>query len=135
MGGFQDFVLQTDDGVSLAQPTFDRLRGILAADLTCWTRASAVTPPTCWAIEGEKSATLLAAMVRTVLLYNNRLDTSWTGGSASVTNHQVVLTLDEHPKLREFLGLGERIATATGMIKSAAAAATYLVTEANPAPI
>jgi hypothetical protein len=84
------------------------------------------------AIEGEKSATLLAAVVRTVFLYYNRPDTSWTGGSASVTNHQIVLTLEEHPKLREFLGLAERIATATGMIKSAAAAASYLIAEANP---
>jgi len=84
------------------------------------------------AIEGEKSATLLAAVVRSVFLYYNRPDTSWTGGSAAVTNHQIVQTLDEHPKLREFLGLGERIASSTGMIKSSAAAASYLVTEANP---
>lgn len=84
------------------------------------------------AIEGEKSATLLAAVVRTIFLYYNRPEASWTGGSAAVTNHQIVQTLDEHPKLREFLGLGERIASSTGMIKSSAAAASYLVTEANP---
>jgi hypothetical protein len=42
-----------------------------------------------------------------------------------------VQTLNENPKLRDFLGLGEQIATATGMIKSAAGAASYLVEQAN----
>ena len=35
------------------------------------------------------------------------------------------------PKLRDWLGVGEQIATATGMIKSAAGAASYLVEQAN----
>jgi hypothetical protein len=83
------------------------------------------------AIEGEKNSTMLAAMVRTVWLYRNRADLNWSGGAAGVTNHQVVQTLDEHPKLRDFLGVGEQIATATGMIKSAAGAASYLVEQAN----
>jgi hypothetical protein len=83
------------------------------------------------AIEGEKSATMLAAMVRTVWLYENRPDLNWSGGSAAVTNHQIVQTLAEHPKLRDFLGLGEQLAQATGMIKSAAGAVSYLVTRAN----
>jgi hypothetical protein len=34
------------------------------------------------AMEGEKSAVLLAAMVRTVWLYHNRPDLSWSGGDA-----------------------------------------------------
>jgi hypothetical protein len=59
------------------------------------------------AIEGEKSATMLAAMVRTVWLYENRPDMNWSGGSAAVTNHQVVAGLAQHPKLRDFLTLGE----------------------------
>jgi hypothetical protein len=83
------------------------------------------------AIEGEKSTTMLAAMVRTVWLYRNRPDLNWSGGAAAVTNHQVVATLQENPKLRDFVGLGERIAAATGMIKSAAGAASYLVEQAN----
>src|SRR3954454_22072526 len=58
------------------------------------------------AIEGEKSTTLLAAMVRTVWLYHNRRDVSWSGGSAAVTNHQIVQTLEAHPRIREFVGLG-----------------------------
>ena len=44
------------------------------------------------AIEGEKSTTMLAAMVRTVWLYRNRPDASWSGGGAAVTNHQIVQT-------------------------------------------
>jgi hypothetical protein len=83
------------------------------------------------AIEGEKSSTMLAAMVRTVWLFENRADLSWSGGSAAVTNHQIVQTLEQHPKLREFFGQAEHIAAATGMIKSAAGAASYLVSAAN----
>jgi hypothetical protein len=83
------------------------------------------------AIEGEKSAVMLAAMVRTVWLYQNRPELNWSGGDAGVSNHQIVATLEQHPKLRDFIGTGEQIATATGMIKSAAGAASYLVTQAS----
>ncbi|MGX7681229.1 hypothetical protein ACSMXN_20275 [Jatrophihabitans sp. DSM 45814] len=83
------------------------------------------------AIEGEKNSTMLAAMVRTVWLYENRPDLGWSGGPTAVTNHQIVQTLDQHPRLREFVSVGEQVATATGMIKSAAGAASYLVTQAN----
>ena len=83
------------------------------------------------AIEGEKSTTMLAAMVRTVWLYENRPGLNWSSGSAGVSNHQIVATLAEHPKLREFVRVGERIATATGMIKSGAGAASYLIEQAN----
>ncbi|TMM43070.1 MAG: hypothetical protein E6F99_00955 [Actinobacteria bacterium] len=83
------------------------------------------------AIEGEKSAVMLAAMVRTVWLYENRPELNWSGGDAGVSNHQIVQTLLQHPKLRDFIGVGEQIAAATGMIKSAAGAASYLVTAAS----
>ncbi len=83
------------------------------------------------AIEGEKSATMLAAMVRTVWLFDNRPDLNWSGGAAAVTNHQIVQTLEQHPKLRDFLTTGEQIATSTGMIKSAAGAASYLISRTN----
>jgi hypothetical protein len=83
------------------------------------------------AIEGEKNSTMLAAMVRTVWLYENRPDLGWSGGKAAVTNHQIVQTLDQHPRLREFLSVGEQVAAATGMIKSAAGAASYLIEQAN----
>jgi hypothetical protein len=83
------------------------------------------------AIEGEKSAVLLAAMVRTVWLYEHRPELNWSGGDAGVSNHQIVATLEAHPKLRDFVGLGEQVATATGMIKSAAGAASYLVSQAS----
>jgi hypothetical protein len=84
------------------------------------------------AIEGEKSAVMLAAMVRTVWLYENRPELNWSGGSAGVTNHQIVQALVDHPKLRDYVGPGEQIAQATGMIKSAAGSASYLVAKANP---
>jgi hypothetical protein len=83
------------------------------------------------AIEGEKSTTMLAAMVRTVWLYENRSELGWSGGKAAVTNHQIVQTLQEHPKLRDFVSVGERISAETGMIKSAAGAASYLIENAN----
>ena len=83
------------------------------------------------AIEGEKSSSMLAAMVRTVWLYENRPDLNWSGGAAAVTNHQIVQTLEQHPALREFTGIGEQIAVATGMIKSAAGAGSYLVAQAS----
>jgi hypothetical protein len=74
---------------------------------------------------------MLAAMVRTVWLFHNRPDLNWSGGAAAVTNHQIVQTLVDHPKLRDFVPVGEQIAAATGMIKSAAGAATYLVEHIN----
>jgi hypothetical protein len=77
------------------------------------------------------NSTMLAAMVRTVWLYENRPDLGWSGGKSAVTNHQIVQTLEAHPKLREFLSVGEQVAAATGMIKSAAGAASYLVTQAK----
>src|SRR5947207_8195394 len=83
------------------------------------------------AIEGEKSAVMLAAMVRTVWLYQNRPELNWSGGDASVSNHQIVQTLERHPKLRDYIGVGEQIAAATGMTKSAAGAASYLVSRAG----
>jgi hypothetical protein len=85
------------------------------------------------AIEGEKSTATLAAMVRAVWQFENRPDASWSGGRAAVTNHQIVQTLAAHPQIREFVAVGERIASETGMIKSAAGAAAYLVGLANKA--
>ena len=84
------------------------------------------------AIEGEKSTTMLAAMVRTVWLYENRPEGTWSGGKTGVTNHQIVQTLTQYPKLRDCVPLGERIAAGTGMIKSAAGAASFLTENANP---
>jgi len=84
------------------------------------------------ALEGEKSVTMLAAMVRTVWLYESRPDLTWSGGGSAVTNHQIVTTLAAHPKLREFIVVGDQLAAAVGMIKSAAGAASYLVSQANP---
>ncbi len=83
------------------------------------------------AIEGEKSSATLATMVRTVWLYENRPDLNWSGGAAAVTNHQIVETLEQHPKLRDFVTVGEQIATATGMLKSAAGASSYLASRVS----
>lgn len=83
------------------------------------------------AIEGEKSTTLLAAMVRTVWQYQSRPDASWSGGASAVTNHQIVQTLAANSKIRDFVAVADRIAAETGMIKSAAGAAAYLVEQAN----
>ncbi|HEY3502740.1 MAG TPA: hypothetical protein VGN37_08170 [Actinocatenispora sp.] len=83
------------------------------------------------AIEGEKSTVQLASMVRTVWLYDNRPDGAWSGGSAAVTNHQILETLAANPGLRDVVVVGEQIAAATGMIKSAAGAASYLVGRVN----
>ena len=85
------------------------------------------------AIEGEKSTTLLAAMVHTVWQYEDRPDASWSGGNAAVTNHQIVQTVAQNPKLRDFVPVADRIAAETGMIKSAAGAAAYVVEQANKA--
>ena len=84
------------------------------------------------ALDGEKSVTMLAAMVRTVWLYENRPDLTWSGGGSATTNHQIVTALEAHPNLRDFLPVGEQLAAAIGMIKSAAGAASYLVAQANP---
>ena len=84
------------------------------------------------AIEGEKSTALLAAMVRTVWQYENRPDQSWSGGAAAVSNHQIVQALEANPRLRDYVAVADRVAAETGMIKSAAGAASFLVDRANP---
>lgn len=84
------------------------------------------------AIEGEKSTALLAAMVRTVWQYENRPDQSWSGGAAAVSNHQIVQALEQNPGLRDYVPVADRVAGETGMIKSAAGAASFLVDRANP---
>jgi hypothetical protein len=84
------------------------------------------------AIEGEKSSMMLAAMVRIVWLYENRSDLSWSGGAAAPTNHQVIETLQRHPQVRDFINLGLQVTTGTGMIKSAAGGASYLIAHTNP---
>jgi hypothetical protein len=48
-----------------------------------------------------------------------------------VTNHQIVQTLAANPKIRDFTPVADQIASETGMIKSAAGAAAYLVGQAN----
>lgn len=85
------------------------------------------------AIEGEKSTLQLASMLRTVWLYDNRRDLSWSGGNARVTNHQILETLAANPKIRDYTVVGEQLAHQTGMIKSAAGAASYLVGRKNSA--
>jgi hypothetical protein len=84
------------------------------------------------AMDGEKSTTMLAAMIRAVWLYETRRDLTWSGGGAAITNHQIMETLAAHPSLREHVGPGEHLASATGMIKSAAGTSSFLVAEANP---
>jgi hypothetical protein len=42
-----------------------------------------------------------------------------------------VETLERHAKLHDFISVGEQISVATGMVKSAAGAASYLVTLAS----
>jgi hypothetical protein len=42
-----------------------------------------------------------------------------------------VQTLDARPGLRDFIANGEQVAAATGMIKSASGAASYLVSRAS----
>ena len=60
------------------------------------------------AIEGEKSSTMLAAMVRTVWLYENRPELNWSGGAAAVSNHQIVHTLERIRSCGSMSGWGSR---------------------------
>ena len=83
------------------------------------------------AIDGERSTLQLASMLRTVWLYDNRPEMSWAGGNASVTNHQILETLEQNPKIRDYVPVGEQLAHEIGMIKSAAGAASYLVSRPN----
>ena len=69
------------------------------------------------AIKGERSTHQLASMLRTVWLYENAPDSSWSGRTAALTNHQILESLEDHPNVREFVNIGERIAHETGMIK------------------
>lgn len=77
------------------------------------------------AIEGEKNTLQLAAMLRTVWLYDNRPDLSWSGGNARVTNHQILETLEANPGIRDYVAIGDQLTKEIGMIKSAAGAASY----------
>ncbi|MBO0883441.1 MAG: hypothetical protein J2P17_24515 [Mycobacterium sp.] len=83
------------------------------------------------AIEGEQSTHHLAAMLRTVWLYDNRRDMNWSGGGASVSNQQILETLEANPSIREYVAVGDRLASEVGMIKSAGGAVSYLVARVN----
>lgn len=83
------------------------------------------------AIEGEQSTHQLAAMIRAVWLYDNRRDMYWSGGGASVSNQQILETLEDNPTIREYVTVGEKLASEVGMIKSAGGAASYLVSRVN----
>ena len=83
------------------------------------------------AVEGERSTLQLASMIRTVWLYDHRPDMSWSGGNSSVTNHQILQTLEAYPKIRDYVSVGEQLAHEIGMIKSAAGAASFLVSRVN----
>lgn len=83
------------------------------------------------AIAGEKSTHLLASMIRVVWLFDNRPDIAWYGGGASVSTPQILALLDMHPKIRDFVPVAQEIADTTGTIKSAAGAASYLVSRNN----
>ncbi|MBO0813251.1 MAG: hypothetical protein J2P23_14575 [Microlunatus sp.] len=83
------------------------------------------------AIEGEQSTHQLAAMLRSVWLYDNRRDMHWSGGGASVSNQQILETLEANPRVRDYVVIGERLANEVGMIKSAGGAASYLVSRVN----
>ena len=85
------------------------------------------------AIEGEKNTMQLASMLRTIWLYDNRPDAAWSGGGARVSNQQILQVLETNPRIREFGPIGEQLSAATGMIKSAAGAASYLVSRPNTA--
>lgn len=84
------------------------------------------------AIEGERSTHQLGSMLRTVWLYDNRPDSSWSGGNASVTNPQILDTLAQNPAIRDYVAMGEQLSHEIGMIKSTGGAASYLVSRANP---
>lgn len=83
------------------------------------------------AIEGEQSTLQLAAMLRTVWLYDNRRDMNWSGGGASVSNQQILETLEANPTIRAYVAIGERLANEVGLIKSAGGAASYLLSRVN----
>jgi hypothetical protein len=83
------------------------------------------------AIEGEQSTHQLAAMLRTVWLYDNRRDSHWSGGGATVSNQQILETLEQNPKIRDFITVGEQLTHEVGTIKSAGGAASYLVSRIN----
>jgi hypothetical protein len=83
------------------------------------------------AIEGEQSTHQLAAMLRTVWLYDNRRDMNWSGGGASVSNRQILETLEANPTIRDYVAIGDSLASEVGMIKSAGGAVTFLVARPN----
>jgi hypothetical protein len=83
-------------------------------------------------INGEKLTSMLAAMVRVIWLAEHLPTSPWTGTNATVTNHQIVATLDQHPKLREFVAIGERVTTETGDDQKRGRAGSYLASAANP---
>lgn len=85
------------------------------------------------AIEGEKYTTALAAMLRTVWLYDNRTNASWSGGNARVTNHQILETLAANPGIRDYVAVGDQLTKEIGMIKAAAGAASFLAGRKNSA--
>jgi hypothetical protein len=83
------------------------------------------------AVEGEKSTNQLAAMLKIVYLYDTRPELAWSGRASRLSNPQVLELLEEHPNIRDYVHVGEQIGQATGMIKTAAGASSYLIDRRN----
>lgn len=82
-------------------------------------------------VEGEKHTVQLAAMLKIVHLYDTRPELAWSGRASRLSNPQVLELLEQHPKLRKYTAVGDQIGQATGMIRTAAGASSYLVDRAN----
>jgi hypothetical protein len=83
-------------------------------------------------VEGEKHTVQLAAMLRTIYLYDTRPELAWSGRAARLSNPQILELLEQHPTVRDYTTVADHIGQATGMIRTAAGAASYLVDRVNP---
>ncbi|APA97277.1 hypothetical protein [Nocardia seriolae] len=83
-------------------------------------------------LQGEENAAYLASALRVHHLYTTAPNSAWTGGSAQVTNEQIVEFLAAHPNMRASVELARTLNRAFRILVPAAAVGHYLTCAERP---
>ncbi|MGW2487579.1 hypothetical protein ACWCV9_10200 [Streptomyces sp. NPDC001606] len=84
------------------------------------------------ALAGEQNSTHLAAALRGLQLYLSSPDASWSGGSALISNDQLLTILEQHPDMRDAISRGMALNRATKVTVTAASIGWYVTSRERP---
>ena len=84
------------------------------------------------ALAGEAHSVHLAAALRGLQLYLTSPDATWSGGSALVSNDQLLTILEQHPDMRESINRGMALNRAARVTVTAASIGWYVTSRERP---